>query len=278
MSGQTILLLYVRGWVDAVSLLRRPVHVVPFLLVALLKLIPLLVVSFLSHPLIAGFSVPSVRTVFGEAAVHYPQHVVMLVDMYRAIDITVLLLFGFAMYGWAVLAMTDTLQGRPVRATGYGLHIVASLPSLLVIGVLFVLITFGIPVLLEHVTEPLRRPKLVQLLTFTAVALWVAAMSFLIYAFFFLGQAPFRPFEIIRRSIRFAAKRFAMTATTLLTVLALHALTNQLLSGLLTPHVGASDPFLQAIGLKLLSDTIVGYYLFAATTSLAVGAGKGRMT
>ena len=92
MTGNTNLKLYIRGWVDAVSLFKHPVVLLPFVALALIKLFPLICVSFFTHPWISGFSVPAVRSIFGEEALHYPQHVLMLPEMFRVIDIAVLLL------------------------------------------------------------------------------------------------------------------------------------------------------------------------------------------
>lgn len=276
MPVQTILKLYIRGWLDTVSLLRRPIVLVPFLVLALLKLLPLLCLSFFSYPLVASFSVPAIRSIFGEQALHYPQHVLMLSDMYRTVDITVLLLFGFTMYGWAVFMMADTLQGKRIRLADYGLQVVWSIPSFLLIGVLFVLITFGIPLLLEQVTDVIDRRRMVQLLTLMAIALWASLIASLIYSLFFLKYVPEGPMNAIARSVRFTQRRFAVTVVTLLTVLVLHAPGHYLLSRFLTPHIGMPDPLLPAIIVKLLFDIVAGYYLFAATTSLAVGKRKER--
>ncbi len=276
MPAQTILKLYLRGWQDAVSMLGRPAHLVPFLVIALLKLVPLICVTYFSLPFMARFSVPLVRAVFGEEALHYPQHVFRLVDMYRAIDLAVVLLFAFMMYGWAVFMMADTLQGKHARLADYRLQIAWSIPSFLLIGALCTLVTFGIPFLLDRVTDSLRGPRVIQLLTLTAVALWALVMPFLIHSLFFLMSAPPRLLGAIARGARFASRRFEVTVFTLLTALGLHAAGAYLVSRLLTPHAGASDPLFLTICLKLVFDTAAPYYLFAATTSLAVAAKKER--
>jgi hypothetical protein len=243
---------------------------VPFLVIAVLKLIPFLCVTFFSHPLIARLSIPLVQSVFGEEALHYPQHVFMLGNMYRVIDIAVLALFGSTMFGWAVFMMTDALQSRRVAATRYGTQVVSSLPALLLIGSLLVTLIFGIPLLFEQLARTVQHERLLQLLNLAAIGLLTTTTSIFVYAPFFIAPPSPKALRAIRQSIRFAKTRFEVTALAVLTALAIHACGQYFVARLLTPHAGGPDPLLQAIVVRLLFDTVAAYYLFAATTSLAV--------
>lgn len=269
MAGTTNLTLYLRGWRDGASLLRRPIVVAPFLLLAFIRLLPLLCVSYFSHPLVSGFSVPVVRSLFGEAALHYPQHIQMLSGMYRSIDIALLSLVGVPVIAWAVFMMADLLERKTIRLGITGGRVLWSTPALLVIGVLLVLLSYGIPFWLGELIGMTDRPKLILLMRLSALGLWVLLTTLVIYSFFFLSRGSVGLLGALARSIRFARARFEVTVSVLLTFLVLQAPSGYLVSHLLVPHVGQPDPLMSVILLKLFFDSISVFYLFAATTSVA---------
>jgi hypothetical protein len=274
MTLERILRKYAYCWKETVLMVRRPGLLLPFALLALLQLIVLsCLIFFMNFPL-SVFMVDMVRIVGGEAALHYPTYFIRLPYGFRIMALPVSI-FGFVLYGWGVFMIADYCAGSLLSARQYLDKIIWNVPSFLTIGIVFTLLGVTVPSVLSLLAGNLEHSAT----RFTArLFAWLGGLGVkaaFVYAVLFVRIYRDELATAIKMSARFAVRRLALTLMILFTVWALHAPLAYLMA-----HAGGaawrSDP--DRIAVMLLADVILeactGFYLFAATTCLAIGAGK----
>ena len=75
MLNDPILERYRDCWTTSLGLMRRRYLYAPFLAIFAVKIIPLLLGFWYWHPLIAPVMTPIIKSLGGEAILHYPEHI-----------------------------------------------------------------------------------------------------------------------------------------------------------------------------------------------------------
>ncbi|MEJ2722904.1 MAG: hypothetical protein P8181_17465, partial [bacterium] len=159
-----------RTWPDAVALSRHAGLFWPFVILAAIKLALLLLAGLFWLPGLVGVVAPILGSLAGEDALHFPSHMKMLPDIYRVADIFVMITIGFAVYAWAVFMMMDAVDERFFRPFRYLPEVAVVLPSILIIGFVFVTGSLIAPFLLDRLGAVFyRHPKLQLLVLISSV-------------------------------------------------------------------------------------------------------------
>ena len=77
----------------------------------------------------------------------------MLPDIYRTIDIFIMITIGFVMYGWAVFMIMDAIEGRLLRPVKFLGDVAVLGSSILLIGFVFVACALIVPFLIGNLAE-----------------------------------------------------------------------------------------------------------------------------
>jgi hypothetical protein len=263
---------YVQGWAEALGLARRPVLFLPLFVIALVKVAVLLLMYYFWHPSIAGFMVPTLKSLAGERMLHFPDHVWALPDAFRVVEIGVMVVIGIVMVGWSVFMMIDTMEGKRYGVARYAGEVIVSIPSLLLIGLCFAACVLGIPLMLEWVGKGMaERPKLQLLILTSALGVSFYAEVFLAYSLYYLKTQRGSGFSAVRGSVRRARRDFALTAGVVLTVFVfekpLEYLASEAVSLVANLHEERVLVYLLA---KVLLGVLTTFFLFGAVTSIAM--------
>jgi hypothetical protein len=269
MSFKKALRRYFEAWERSISLLEKPVVLVPFVLLAIIQIVPLVMTTFFVEPPLSYFMVPTMHTLFGEEALHYPTHFVMLPDIFRVFAAPFVLLFGYSLLGWGVLMLIDLCHDKPVRFANYLAGVRILLPSILAIGSLFVLLDYGVQyagILLDRATSGLFGDVAVA----SVRAAGFVSKVFLVYSLFFLGLYRETAGPAIRRSIRFARRRFMVTGLVILSAYLMRAFVDFVLAESFAQFAFDETHVLVAVVAGVLVESFALYYVLSATTFLGL--------
>lgn len=172
---QAAIALFVRCVVNAASTFLRPAVFLPFALLSLLQLAPLLVYLHFTHPSLAGGAAPLVGAAFGEGVLHYPMHIWYLPAAIDWIRCVVSVMPGTALIAWAATAPTFTARDEEKRSQ----HLSERLAPLFVVNAGFALALVG----LQRGVGYLADVSVVGRLQPVWIALAVAARPLLFFVF-----------------------------------------------------------------------------------------------
>ncbi len=273
MYGEPVLERYRTCWIESIGLMRRRYLFMPFLGIFAAKIIPLVLVFWFWHPLFSSFMTPIIKSLGGEALLHYPEHIRLLPNVFRFMEIVVMIVVGFAMLGWAVFLLVDAIQGRRYRAVKYGGEVALFVPPILVIGLSFVLCVLGVPFLFEWLADQFDRPKLQMLLLATGQLGGFAAEVLLIYSLFFLRQVRGKALTAMKTSINFARANLAITVLLVGTAVLIQK-PFELLAGDAGSLVARMQGDLVLVYLLLGTavEVFAHFFLMASTTWIAITA------
>jgi hypothetical protein len=114
-----------------------------------------------------------------------------------------------------------------------------------------------------------------RLLSMGSLVALILVQVFLVYSLYFLVTRTSNPFLAVLESVRLGRRKLALTAALVLTVFLIH-LPVDFLTQRSDKVVLKFDPGLVVILLAagIVVEIITNYFLFASTTSVAVGEGK----
>lgn len=268
MNVGQILTDYLDGIGNTRLALRSPSVLVPFIVFGLIQAGLLTALAFFTTPALAPFMLPVVRLLGGDAAVHYPMHFVLLPRLWEPVYLPLVATLGFALWTRAVWIMVDhhevgqRVRPRPMRSV---------MPSVLLVGVVFVAVSVGMGRLMGTVAgyAPAGLPARGALAL--AILVVAAAQSFLVYAPVVLRLRPVGAWRAVHASAHYTLRNFWPTALVVATVLAAHSPLDALIG---TSHrvALAFHPetvyylMLGSIGLEM----VTAYVLFASVVGLAL--------
>jgi len=272
MTAESTITKYAEAWTATISLAKSPVVWVPFAILAALKTVPLVLLYYFWKPSFSGFMMPAIQSLFGEGAVHFPMHVLRLPEMYRTVDMAVTVAVGFVLVGWAVIMMTDRLEGNSIRSGRYVAPTLFLIPQLLVVGFVFAAGVKGIPALVSIVNGSISNLRFQMLLTLAGLGASLAIKGMLAYWPSYLVLSRGRVFTALGKSWRCARTGSWLTAMIVLTGWAMAAPADYLISnpGRLMQDGGPDSVFTVLLAGVLL-ETLGLFYLFASATAVATG-------
>lgn|GEM_PF-5342836 len=122
--------------------LFRAGAVLPFVAFAAVQIGMILLLAEFTAPGIHWISVPLVRVLGGEHALHYPMHLVALPGMYEPLYLALLAVVGIPLYAAGVRQAAVTFQGRDTRSS-----LRPSWIALVTVGVVYVVAAVAGPTL-----------------------------------------------------------------------------------------------------------------------------------
>lgn len=257
-------------------MLKRPIVLLPFLLLALCKLLVLLLLRYFTHAPVSYFMVDIVQIVGGEASLHYPSHFVMLPYLYELITLP-LHVGGFVLFGWGVFMIADYYDGSLLSPRNYIDKIIWNFPSFLYIGIIYVTLAVSVPFVIALGAQKIESPFWRMTLERISWFFGFGATAAFVYALFFVKLYQDDLVRALRESIKFSLKRLLLTVLILLTISIIHAPLDYL-----TGHSHAvalaftPERILLIIELGIIVEIFTSYFMFAATTYLAVGRKKAK--
>ncbi len=259
-------------YLDALANARLGLHspsiLVPFLAFGLLQGVLVTLLAFWTSGPVAGFMPTVVAALGGDASLHYPTHFVLLPAAYRRLYLPLVATVGFALWSlgvWSVVAHHEeaTRVGpRSFRKT---------LPSLVVVGIVFVVVTVAAGRGLGLVAAKLPGGLVARAGTMGVIATTAAAQALLVYAPVVLRLRGGGPLRALRASARYALANFGATALLVATVL----LANLPLDGMIANADGIAGRFhpeavYQLMIGSVVLETLTAYLLFAGAAGLAL--------
>jgi len=251
----------------------------PFIIFAAIQFLVLVCLALFHVPPIATLMVPVVQLLGGGEALHYPMHLILLPRMYHLVYLPLAVLAGFGLFGWAVTLMVehheranveiDRRQRRPVKSL---------LPSLIALGVVYVVCVTGFQLLLSSLSGVITSPKIASVVSIGGIAVVVVIQSLIVYSVYFLVVRTTNPVEALVASIDFCRRHFGLTVLIVLTVFLIHFPIDYLVQRA-DRVVLKFNPELVFVLLAagIVVEIVTSYFLFAATTSVATGGRPEEM-
>lgn len=265
---------YIRSLEESVAMLRSPSILLPFVIFAAIQSLVLIACAFFNVPPLSTFMVPVVAFISGEQSLHFPMHFVLLPGLYHSLYLPLTVIVGFVLFGLAVSRMVDFYQRQGSRAAKRP-SIARSAPSMMVIGLVYVLLA-TVPVLLsEYVGSRMGGGPPRKALSVAGVVISLSLQVLLVYSLLFLSTGARGAFAAIGRSLAFARSRFVLTFLLVLTVYVVHRPVDYVLS---RPDkvVLRFDPemvFFLLLGGVVL-ELVTSYLLFSSTVSVVLARKK----
>ncbi len=247
---------------------RAPSVFVPFAAFGALQCALLVLLAFFTASPIASFMVPVVQALGGADSLHYPLHFVRLPEVYQRIYLPLAATVGFAAWSAGVWLMVDHhVVGRSRPRPSFR----AALPHVLGVGVVFVGTSVAVGYGLGALAAMLPTGLPARAAVVGSVAVTACVQTFLVYTPIVLRLRGGGALPAVRASIGYAAQNFAPTLLVVVTVLAVHAPLDALLSRAdgIASRFQPELVFYALLGSALL-EVLTAYLLFAATTALAL--------
>jgi hypothetical protein len=267
---------YMKCWEESLSMLRSPSVLAPFIVFAALQFLALVCLALFSVSPLSSVMVPLVQRIGGEQALHYPMHLVLLPRLYYMLYLPLTAVVGFVLFGWAVSLVVEQYERNDVEIAGRRRCSTAALiPSMIVAGLIFVAVITAVQLGVSYFSEAVANVWGRRLLSMGSLVALILVQVFLVYSLYFLVTRTSNPFLAVLESVRLGRRKLALTAALVLTVFLIH-LPVDFLTQRSDKVVLKFDPGLVVILLAagIVVEIITNYFLFASTTSVAVGEGK----
>jgi hypothetical protein len=211
---------------------------------------------------------PVVEALGGDPSLHYPTHFVLLPATYRLVYLPLVATVGFALWSFAVWSMVA--HHEVSKQTGPR-SFRKALPSIIVIGVVFVGVTVALGRGLATLTGKLPEGMAARGGTLAVIAVTAAVQAFLVYAPVALRLRGGGPLAAIRGSARYAMQHFGATAMLVATVLLVHLPLDGLIANadVIAARFHPEAVFQLMVGSVVL-EMITAFVLFAGTVGLAL--------
>jgi hypothetical protein len=146
---------------------------------------------------------------------------------------------------------------------------------MIVAGLIFVAVITAVQLGVSYFSEAVANVWGRRLLSMGSLVALILVQVFLVYSLYFLVTRTSNPFLAVLESVRLGRRKLALTAALVLTVFLIH-LPVDFLTQRSDKVVLKFDPGLVVILLAagIVVEIITNYFLFASTTSVAVGEGK----
>ena len=263
---------YADTWTVTILLAKSPVVWVPFAILAALKAVPLVLLYYFWKPSFSGFMMPAIQSLFGEGVVHFPMHVLRLPEMYRTVDMVVTVAVGFVLVGWAVIMMTDRLEGNSIRSGRYVAPTLFLIPPLLVVGFVFVAGVKGVPALISILNGSISNLRFQMLLTLAGLGASLAIKGMLAYCPSYLVLRRGRVLSALGMSYRCARTESWITTMIVLTGWVITAPLDYIVSNpVRLMQDWGPDSVLTVLLVGVFLETLGLFYLFASATAIAMG-------
>jgi len=265
---------FLRSLEESVAMLRSPSILLPFVVFAAVQSLVLMACAFFTVPPLSTVMVPLIRLISGEQSLHFPMHFVLLPGIYHSIYLPLVVVVGFVLFGRAVFGMGDYYQ-RQGSSIGTRPPMLRSIPSMILIGLLYVLLATAPIVLFEYASTRTAAAPVRRALPVVGVLLSLSFQSLLVYSLLFLRAGAGGPAAAVKKSVGFARSRFPLTFMLVLTVYVIHRPIDYVVS---RPDkvVLRFDPemvFFLLLG-GILLELVTSYLLFSSTTSIALARKK----
>lgn len=259
---------YLDALTNARLALRSPSTLLPFLVFAVVQVLVLGALAFFTTPALASLMVPVVRTLGGEPALHYPTSFVLLPATYRVVYLPLVATVGFALWSlgvWSMIAHHDV--GARTGARSFR----RALPSIVSIGIVFVVVTVAIGRGLAILAAQLPPGIPSKMATLGIIAVTACAQALLVYAPAIVRLRGGGPLAAIRGSVGYARRMFLPTAMVIVTVLIAHLPVDALVANadLLAARFRPEIVFHFMVG-SIVLEVVTAFILFAGVVALAL--------
>lgn len=254
-------------------MLRTPSVLAPFIIFAAIQILVLVCLSVFHVPPLASLMVPVVKLLGGEQALHFPMHLILLPRMYHLVYLPLAVFVGFGLFGWAVSLMVEHHERAGVKIERRQRRSVKTLlPSLIVLGIVYVVCVTGLQLLSSSLAGIVAHPKAASVVSLAGVAVVVVVQALIVYSVYFLVVRTANPFEAVSESVSFGRRHLGITSLIVFTVFVIH-LPIDYLAQRANQVVLKFDPQLVFVLLAagIVVEIVTSYFLFAATTSVATG-------
>jgi hypothetical protein len=219
MNVSQILTDYLDGLANTRLALRSPSVLVPFVVFGLFQAVLLTLLAFFDWPPIAPVTLPLVRGLGGEPALHYPMHFVLLPRLWQAVYLPLAATLGFGLWTLAVWTMVDHHEiGQRIAARRFR----SVLPHVLLVGVVFVAVSAGLGRVMGTLAGLAPYGPPARLALAGAILVVAGAQALLVYAPIVLRLRDVNALQAVRTSVRYALRNFWPTALVVATVLTAH--------------------------------------------------------
>lgn len=278
MTGEVTIEKYADGWRSTGRLARSPAAWLPLAVLAALKVLLLAGLYYFRDPRLSGFMPPAIEGLFGERAVHFPGHVLLLGHMYRWVDLVVTIVPGFLLVAWLMVRVIDAsregkISGRECLARAGRLA-----PRIFIIWTVFVLAWKGIPMLAGAAGALVPHARVQGLVVLAGFAASLAGRGVFLYGPLHATYSRRGSAAAAAWSVRTAREWSWLTGMIVLTAWAFQAPFEYLvsISGAVL-EVAGPDAVFQVLAGHALLEAFALLYLFAATAALMAGsAEQGR--
>jgi hypothetical protein len=270
MTLKRIISKYFRCWEETILLTKRPVLLLPFIVLALVEVSVLVSIVWFIHPPFSFFMPGLVKMIAGEQVLHYPSHLVLLPGLYQLILAPIMVVFGFALLGWGVFMIMDHYRGSLHGARFYLETVAWNMPGFSLIGLLFMGLVVGAPLGLSHAAGSLD-PGILRSIVGELSGVWGFVWEvFLIYALVFMRLYPESAGKAIAKGFGFAKRRFIVTALVVATVALIHKPFEYLISSATAVAIKFKPELLvSVIVFDIIAEVITNYFLFVSISYLA---------
>jgi hypothetical protein len=195
--------------------------------------------------------------------------------MYGALDMALMVAFGYVLVGWAATMMVDRLEGNSIRAGRYVAPTLFFIPALLLVGAVSVAGVQGIPSLVSHVSASVASPKIRTLLGLAGLGASLVVKGVLMYWPAYLVLCRGRVVSALGKSWHCARSWSWLTAMVVLTGWAVKAPLDYLVSqpASLMQNSGPGSVF-AALVAGVWVEALGLFYVFGAAASIAVGSSR----
>ena len=259
------------GFLDALAntglAVRSPSVLLPFFAFGAIQILLLTPIAFFAWGPIAGFMPAVVETLGGDPALHYPTHFVLLPATYRVVYLPLVATVGFALWTlgvWSMIGHHEASRRLPEHSFA------RALPSIVIVGVVFVAVTVAVGRGLALVAAELPPGMPTRAATLAVIAVTAIVQALLVYAPVVLRLRGGGPWGAFRASVRYATRHFGATALLIGTVLMVH-LPFDALIGNADAIAGRFHPeavYQLMIG-SIVLEVVTAFVLFAGVVALA---------
>ena len=106
-----------KNWVESATLLiKRPIVIIPFAIMAFLEYIALELIYFSPRKPLAYIAGPIIKKFFGEAFNHYPANLILLPRLFYYAQIVIYVVIGAALISLTVAMVSNIHRGATIKA------------------------------------------------------------------------------------------------------------------------------------------------------------------
>jgi hypothetical protein len=202
---------------------------------------------------------------------------VLLPRTYHLVYFPLVVFLGFILFGVAVFRMGDYYE-QMGRVVGPRPGLAAAIPSMVVLGLVIVVFAAGVPVAFNALAGKVGGGMPGKAIGMVGQLLGFGAQAFLIYSLVSLRRGSAGPLRAVRDGIATGRRRFWPTMWVVVTVFLVHWPINALLAHPDKVVLKFSPElvfYLMMAGVVL--ELITNYFIFSATTALAISRREGGL-